>query len=171
MSIDQYRTKRNVAVPILLLAAVLVVVAGVLYFGTRPEPVDSASATPTPSRTTLPTPATPGGAANEIRFETDQVSGTFILNSSQWEGSTLTVDVTVSVDTGSLEFWFVTMDVATGDVYDVSSPTQSGDIRQETLRAGGSASGTLHVTKPRGDTQLLLSDVNGDNLTMLLISG
>ena len=50
-------------------------------------------------------------------------------------------------------------------------PMQTTDLEGGLVEAGESVTGTVRITKPRGDTQLILSDLAGRNLTMLAIKG
>lgn len=177
ISIEQFQPpRRNRLLPILLIIVVAAVVAGLLYYGLRPDPIGQSSAGPSaspasssasPKRTV--TPPAPGEYASETLFESDRVSGLFKLNGSHWEGDTLVADVTIEVDTGSLNYAFFTMDMATGDVYEPNAPSQASDLPGGTIQAGESATGTVRITKPHGDTQLILGDLAGRSLTMLAI--
>lgn len=174
VSLDQYRPRRSRGPVILIAILAVAVIAGVLYFGLRPDPTPSsapssstsASATPRPTSS----PVSPGQNATSVPFESERVSGVFSINHAHWEGSTLVVNVTIQVDSGSLSYKFMTMDVSTGGIYEVLAPSNSGDLRGGTISAGNSATGNVRVQKPYGDTQLLLSDANTSrNLTMLVV--
>ena len=178
VTIEQFKPPRNRLLPILVVVVLVAVVTGLLYFGLRPDPIgqggtpspgSSPSASSSPRRTITPPP--PGEFATETLFESDRVAGLFKLNSSHWEGDTLVADVTIEVDRGSISYAFFTMDMATGDVYEPDLPMQTTDLEGGLVEAGESVTGTVRITKPRGDTQLILSDLAGRNLTMLAIKG
>lgn len=173
VTIDQFRSKRNRTGPIALVLVAIAVVATILYLGSRPDG-DGAPASPSPTPTasrTIPSLPTGGEFANSIAFESDRVAGTFGINDSYWEGSTLVVDVTISVDWGSLSHNFLAMDMASGDVTPSELPSYPSDLPDGPLNAGEQASGTVRFTKTPGDTQVLLGDTGFSNLTMLAVKG
>ena len=153
----------------------LAVVAAILYFGLRPETLgasDGSDSSPTPtSAPTMPSLPTGGAFAGSINFASDRVSGVFAINESNWEGSTLVVDVTIAVEWGSLSYDFLAMDMASGDVIPSNLPAYPSDLSDGTLNAGEQVSGTVRFTKERGDTQVLLGDAGRSNLTMLAVKG
>lgn len=151
----------------------IAVVAAILFLGSRPDG-DGAPASPSPTPTasrTIPSRPTGGEFANSIAFESDRVAGTFGINDSYWEDSTLVVDVTISVDWGSLSYSFLAMDMDSGDVTPSDPPSYPSDLPGGPLNAGEQASGTVRFTKSPGDTQVLLGDTGFSNLTMLAVKG
>lgn len=175
VSIDQFRPKPNRTGPIVLALAAVLIFAGILYFGLRPgAPGDGVTTpTPTPSRTaprTPPSVATAGEFANSIAFQSGEVTGRFTINESDWRSSTLVIDLTVEVETGTLNFDFLAMDMASGEVT-VPDATNTSDLRNTTLSSGSTVTGTIRFTKPRGDTQILLSTPGSSALAMLAVKG
>lgn len=146
--------------------------AAILFFGARPDVLGSSSPSPTPTapRTTASLP-TGGDFANSIRFESSRVAGTFTINESFWEDSTLVADVTVAVERGYLDYQFLGMDMASGDVSAPDPAAHPSDLLGGTVYEGDQVSGTVRFTKSRGDTQILLGEVGGRNLTMLAVKG
>lgn len=175
VTIEQFQPRRNRTGPLLLVVVALAVLAAILYFGLRPETVGGSegsgpSPTPTAART-MPSLPTGGAFADSINFASDRVSGVFAINESNWEGSTLVVDVTIAVEWGSLSYDFLAMDMASGDVIPSNLPAYPSDLSDGTLDAGEQVSGTVRFTKERGDTQVLLGDAGRSNLTMLAVKG
>jgi len=175
VTIEQFQPRRNRTGPLLLVVVALAVVAAILYFGLRPETLgasDGSDSSPTPtSAPTMPSLPTGGAFADSINFASDRVSGVFAINESNWEGSTLVVDVTIAVEWGSLSYDFLAMDMASGDVIPSNLPAYPSDLSDGTLNAGEQVSGTVRFTKERGDTQVLLGDAGRSNLTMLAVKG
>ena len=175
VTIEQFQPRRNRTGPLLLVVVALAVVAAILYFGLRPETLgasDGSDSSPTPtSAPTMPSLPTGGAFADSINFASDRVSGVFAINESNWEGSTLVVDVTIAVEWGSLSYDFLAMDMASGDVIPSNLPADPSDLSDGTLNAGEQVSGTVRFTKERGDTQVLLGDAGRSNLTMLAVKG
>lgn len=176
ITIDQFTPKRNRTGPIILVIVAVVVFAAILYLGTRPDSLSttgaSASASPTPTAPrTTPSLPTGGDFATSIRFQSDRVAGNFSIENSRWEGSTLVVEVTVAVERGQLNYQFLSMDMTSGDVALSDDPTTADELRGGTIQAGEQVNGSVRFTKERGDTQILLGDVNGRNLTMLAVKG
>lgn len=173
VTIDQFRPRRNRTGPIALIVVAIAVLATIVYLGTRPDAGDaSADPTPTPSAV-RPIPSLPTGGefANSIAFESDRVAGTFGINDSYWEDSTLVVDVTIAVDWGSLSYNFLAMDIASGEVTPAELPSEPSDLPGGPVNAGERTSGTVRFTKTPGDTQVLLGDTGFTNLTMLAVKG
>lgn len=174
ISIDQFRSKRNRTGPIALALAAILIFAGILYFGLRPDALGGQpTPTPTPSRTaprTPPSVATAGEFANSIAFQSSDLSGRFTINDSRWQSNTLIVELTIEVNSGTLSYDFLAMDMTSGDVTvpDASAP---GDLRSSTLGSGGHVTGTIRFTKQRGDTQILLGTTGTSALAMLAVKG
>lgn len=174
MTLAQFVPKRNRSGPIALVFVATAVLGAMIFFGTRPGVLNpsatASSAKPTAPRTT-PVLPTGGDFATSIRFESDRVAGVFDINDSFWESSTLVVDVTVSVERGSLDYQFLAMDMASGDVTMPDVPSEPSDLRGGIITAGGEDTGTIRFTKNHGDTQILLGEAGGRNLTMLAVKG
>lgn len=157
-----------------MVAIAVLVFVSLIYFGTRPEglgnPSSGASPTPTVSRTPPSLPPE-GEYANSIRFESDRVAGNFTINESHWDHSTLVVDITLSVERGSLNYQFLAMDMVSGEVTLADPPSEPYDLPGGTLTAGQTERGRVRITKSPGDTQVLLGDTFGRNLTMLAVKG
>lgn len=173
LTVATFAPRRRRAGPVALTVVAVTVFAALLYFGTRPDvliPGASPSPTPTTSRpsTSLPTG---GNFANSIRFESSRVAGTFTINDSFWTDSTLVAEVTVAVERGYLDYQFLAMDMASGDVTSPDLPSSPSDLLGGTIYQGEQVSGTVRFTKNRGDTQILLGEVGGRNLTMLAVKG
>ena len=172
VSLQQFTLKRNRTAPVALVLIAVTLFTAILYFGTRPDAPGSPTPTTTPTAPrTIPSLPTGGAFASSIRFESDAVAGTFSVNEAHWDGSTLVVDVTVQVDRGSLSYQFLAMDIASGDITEPLPPSRPGDLPEGTVTTGQQQSGTIRVTKERGDTQILLGEVSGRNLTMLAVKG
>lgn len=169
---DQYRAprRRGPLVIALLVVGALLLVLGFVASRTGDEPTAGQSPTPTPDYTpTVPLP-TGGQFANSITFTASAGSGTLTIEDSRWEDQTLVLDVRIQMTSGRLDFSFLAMDMATGDV---SLPDQlPGDLPDQVIVAGEEAAGTIRFTKTRGDTQLILSDMEArNNVTMLAVKG
>ena len=112
-----------------------------------------------------------GAVAESVNLAAHRGAGGCAVNESNWEGSTLVVDVTIAVEWGSLSYDFLAMDMASGDVIPSNLPAYPSDLSDGTLNAGEQVSGTVRFTKERGDTQVLLGDAGRSNLTMLAVKG
>lgn len=174
-TIEQFQSRRNRTGPLLLVIVAMAVLSALLYLGLRPETIGgSADSNQSPSPTaarTMPSLPTGGAFADSIDFASDRVSGRFTINASNWEGSTLVVNVTIAVEWGSLNYDFLAMDMASGDVVSANLATHPSDLPGGTLTAGEQATGTVRFNKERGDTQVLLGDAGHSNLTMLAVKG
>lgn len=166
--IERYRRSRvwTIIIPLAAIAVAL----GLLYFGTRPAPVDSKpQQTPSSYRPASPTRT---GLPAEVQFTNGRVSGTFAISSSSWTGNTLSVRVSITLDQGSLNYSFMALDVTTGDISRPISRNSNGELRAGRLQAGQSISGTVKFVKDRNDTQVALSEGNTNrNLTIIRVPG
>lgn len=176
VSIDQFTHRRSRLGPALLVIAAILVFVAILYIGTRPGMLGGNGASPTPSATptaprTTPSLPTGGEFANSIQFASDRLSGTFTINDSRWSGERLEVDVTISVDQGTLDYIFFAMDMESADFFEPEPSGGPSALYEGTIQTGERVSGTLTFYKNRGDTQIVLGEYAGRNLTMLAIKG
>lgn len=172
ISIQQFAPRRNRLAPLVLAIVAVIAFVAIWWLAIRPNPEASpeASATPTATRT-MPSMPPSGEYANSTPFSSNGLAGTFTINDSWWDGSTLSVDITLQVDTGVLKYRFLVMDMASGDIQVMSSAPGLDGLSEATLSAGQSISGVVQVDKDRGDSQIVLSQTTGNNLTMLAVKG
>lgn len=172
ISLRQFTPKRNRLAPWLLVLVGALVFAGILWFGTRPlaDLTPATSPTPTVSRDKPNLPAN-GEFASSIAFQSERLSGVFTINDHHWDGSKLVLNLTIQVDTGSLNYSFLAMDIQTGNITEMDEPSGPDALRGGTVKAGEQVTGTISVTKNRSDTQIVLSDRDSRNITMLAVKG
>lgn len=154
----------------LLVVGALLLALGFVASRTADEPETVTTPTPTPAYTpTVPLP-TGGQFSNSITFTSSAGAGTLTIDDSRWEDQTLILTVRIEMTSGRLDFSFLAMDMATGDV---SIPDQlPGDLPDQVIVAGEQVTGTVRFTKARGDTQVILSDMEArNNVTMLAVKG
>lgn len=171
-SMDQYRAprRRGPLLITLLVVGALLLALGFVASRTADEPETVTTPTPTPAYTpTVPLP-TGGQFSNSITFTSSAGAGTLTIDDSRWEDQTLILTVRIEMTSGRLDFSFLAMDMATGDV---SIPDQlPGDLPDQVIVAGEQVTGTVRFTKARGDTQVILSDMEArNNVTMLAVKG
>lgn len=172
ISVQQFAPRRNRLLPILLAVAAVVAFLGLWWLASRPDsdPEEGPAPTPTISRTAPSVPPS-GEFANSTPFGSNGMSGTFTVNDSSWDGSTLSVNVTVQLDAGQLKYRFLAMDMASGDIDVMTAGPGSDGLSEGILTEGESITGVIQIVKERGDTQIVLSQTSGDNVTMLAVKG
>ncbi|NLA30036.1 MAG: hypothetical protein GX875_10390 [Propionibacterium sp.] len=172
VSIQQFKTRRSKLAPILLALIAVVAFFGIWWLAVRPGTEAASEATPTPTAVrTMPSLPPSGEYANSTPFSANGLDGTFTINDSWWEGSTLSVDLTIQVDTGLLKYRLLVMDMASGDIQLMEAAPGPDGLSEGTLSAGESVTGVVQVDKTPGDSQIVLSQTNGNNLTMLAVRG
>lgn len=173
ISIEQFKPRRNRLAPLVLAVVAVVAFAGIWWLAIRPSPEVTPGASPTPTVVRSAPSVPPAGEfANSTPFSSNGLTGTFTINDSWWDDdSTLSVNVTVQVDTGVLRYRFLVMDMASGDIQVMHAGPAPDGLAEGTLSAGESVTGVVQVTKERGDTQIVLSESTGNNVTMLAVKG
>lgn len=165
--LKQYR--RSPIVTILLPLAVIAVVVGLIYFGTRPDEVVDLTQTPSTPTHRATTPKSPGLPTTNT-FSHNDLSGTFTITSAQWSGNQLVANVEVNVEEGSFEYMFRAMDKQSGDITECNDPTTATQVCTGELRAGEHMSGEVVFTKNHAATQIALADARtGTHLTIIMV--
>lgn len=157
--------------PWVIVLIVLAVVAGVLWYGTRPTEEGPPSSSPSTQRS-LPTPQTPGSFQSTIPFDQGGITGQFTINSYEWESGHLKANVTIEVTGGSLNYTFVFLDSASGDIFELASSTDPDRLTPGRLTSGDRVTGTIRCDKNRGNTLVVLrNESDRSNLAVLIVEG
>jgi hypothetical protein len=164
-TVERYRTS-HWWVAVLIGVVAVGLVAGMVWFGTRPAPV----AGPSPSASTpappLHTPP-PGGQGIEFDATRYNATGYWEILGYVWDNTGVTLTCRISVDTGTLSFTWMALDNTSADFYQASpiSTLPSG-----TVSAGQSVTGTVRFDKNRNGTLIILADGRQSQITALSIT-
>ncbi len=148
----------------LLAGAATIVVTG--YLDSREVALQARAA----KQSTAPPPASYAASASEIAFEYNDSAGTVKVNSHAWQGSTLIVNVTVTITEGELGFTFGGWGVDEDYVFAEESIAPPPTLTAGYLEAGESATGNIALEfEERGAATLRFNDTYHDPITALPI--
>lgn len=156
--------------PILLIGLVtLAIVVAIVIVALRPPSIDPkpTAVTPSPSVAASPTTSSSGGSASvtsSIPVSTAGFSGTWTIESSSWDSTGVTVEMTLTASSGSLYYTFFGLDNSSTDEVHATGAMASGSIS-----AGQTQHGEIRMDKARGDTTLILAGQNQRQITALLV--
>ncbi|MCL2782515.1 MAG: hypothetical protein FWD80_00855 [Propionibacteriaceae bacterium] len=154
---------------ILIAVVVVALAAALVWVGTRPpSAVPSSSSTQNSSVEPAPTyTPSPNWQGIEFSAPSYQATGYWQVSPPLWDGDTVTVSTTVAVDQGTMRFTFFALDNQASDLY----TPDSGTMQAGSVQPGGSQTGTLTMTIPRGDFTLYLATARGTQVAALVVSG
>lgn len=163
--IAQYAVRRSRGPVIAIVGLVIVILVTMAAFALR-RPArnqDEQSAPPTPSSATN-SPGSSVSVVGAIPVETESFSGSWQINSADWDATGLTIDMTITSTSGSLSFTMFTIDnVNTGQV------EGTGEMASGTVDDGQTMQGTVHFDKDRNDTTIVLANAGGRQITALTV--
>lgn len=145
---------RSYAPIITILIAVVVVVLVVVAVRIVDNYQANGKPGASPSAGPLPGCATPSPGWQSIPFEVgSSTSGCWAVSEGQWNGDTVTLETTVTVDQGTLDVTFFALDnSSSANQYDPSG----GTMIEAQINSGQSSSGTLEFEIPPGDFTLYM---------------
>jgi hypothetical protein len=159
LSIEEYKPpKRRVGGLIAFIVGFAVLIGAFIAIDHFARTVQDAPA-PTPSATaTLP----------GLAFESDSATGSWEITNTQWSSDNVVLTVRITVATGSFRYSFyaynnTSMKLAYPDT------SSSNTLRNGTLTAGQSVSGTLSFQISRGDGTLVMLDATENQVSGLAI--
>ncbi|MDO4783572.1 MAG: hypothetical protein Q3997_00560 [Propionibacteriaceae bacterium] len=155
---EQFAPRRNRGFLGLVAAAVLLI-GIVLFVATQGLPGSQPTPAPTRIRTAAPS-FSPGSTGLGLPFESRDGSGYWQVDSSQWEGSTLRVTVTIRVDEGVLDYDLFAFGNAEAQLLKPEYTSSAEMLYPGTIRAGGSETGTVSFTIDPMPVTLVLADAN-----------
>lgn len=156
--------------PLLVIGLVtLAVVVAIVIVAMRPQALDQkpAATSSTPSASTSAKTSAPAGTAsvtNSIPVTTATFSGTWTIESSTWDSSGVTVQMTLTATSGSLSYTFFGLDNSSTD-----EVRARGSMANGSISAGTTQHGSIRMDKARGDTTLILAGQNQRQITALLV--
>jgi hypothetical protein len=152
---------------VLVVVALVAVIAGLVYFGTRPakNDPDTPSGTPTPSQTHTPPP---GGLGVEFQSSADNVSGYWEILGWEWDSKGVSVTMRITLDKGtSMQFGWFALDNTNAEYW--YPDKNRSTIATGTVRYKTPATGTVYFEVPRGKLTVYLCDSWGQHLTGLVV--
>ena len=165
---QRYRRNAPAIGLVATLLGVLVVIS-IVAVGIRPPGgTDSATKSPSPSATETPgyTPS-PNWQGIEFTASGYQASGYWQVGPPIWDGDTVTVTTTLTVDKGTMRFSFFALDNQATNYYEpIGGSMSTGSVSE-----GDSQTGTVVLNLPRGDFTFYLATARGTQVTALIISG
>jgi hypothetical protein len=154
--------------PIVIGLVIVAIIAGLVWFGTRPA---KPSTGPTPTATTPSPPECPApSGAQSIPFVASvyNAKGCWYIMDYSWDATGVTLTCQLTVESGTLKFGWTALDNTSSDQF---APTKASTLRSGSVAAGDTATGTVRFDKNQGDTEIILTDARGIQITALGIKG
>jgi len=151
VTVQRYRSHAGL-IGVIVGIVVVAVVAVAVWAGTRPANNSAPGATPT-SGAPLPSCPTPSPGWQAIPYEASTGTGCWAVSEGQWNGTTVTINVTLTSDQGPLSVTFFALDNSqSSNQYDPSG----GSMVTARVPSGQSSTGTLEFDIPQGDFTLYM---------------
>ena len=146
------------------------IIFGLIWFAGRTQ--EKPEETPPNVSPTAPaTPRVPSLPA-ERPFDDGHVSGTFIVESAQWDAYTLSVNVRVKLDSGSMNYTFMALDsqAGSGNIVYPNRAASPNQLDRGRIDEGQEISGTVIFSRPTQSAQVALTNLStGNNIAMVKI--
>ena len=144
-----------------LVIAAIALVGIVIFAVTQGVNLTQPSATPTRTRTANPS-LTPGASQAEgLPVEFPNGSGRWSVKSSRWEGSTLRVTFTISVDEGVLDYTLFAFENSTAQIIEPDHDSSGDAPYPGSVSAGKSETRTVIFHVAPKPVTLVLANENG----------
>lgn len=167
---EQFAPSPNRNLTGVVIAAIALV--GIVVFAvTQGANLTQPSATPAKTRTANPSLSPGAGHAEGLSIEFPNGSGRWSVKSSRWEGSTLRVTFTISVDEGVLDYTLFAFENSTAQIIEPDHDSSGDAPYPRSISAGKSETRTLifHVA-PKPITLVLANESGRKSISALRIN-
>ena len=163
-SIENYQPKKHLGWVIAGVAVIVVAIIVGLILNAIPEQVE-----PTQTASARPTSYSTDSRKGGIAFADTTTSGYWKITNSVWDGSTVRLNIEITVDSGTLYYDFYAY--ASNDLTTVDPSAKPGDLRGGFAGPGETVTGVLTFDVPRQPLTLIMISRNQTQLSALPVDG
>ena len=163
-SIENYKPKKHLGWVIAGVVVIIVAIVVGFILNAAPAPVEPEQST-SPRPTSYSTDSRKGG----IAFADSTTSGYWKITNTTWEGSTVHLNIEITVDSGTLYFDFYAY--ASNDLTTLDPTPEIGDLRGGFAGPGNTITGTLTFDVPRQPLTLIMISRSQTQLSALPVDG